>query len=294
MNQINSDLNKSRKAWFDAINDREYDKSRLLQKLQQEKENNSELFVEYVADESIEAIDTDSSEWTEKYFIQQKKFAELNFSERRLDHLISVREHIRQQNCKDFSPRSRRNESSDRQVATSAYRPTDNFNNIVAEKDVRAVRTFLRMELNDIRIDSQTLRDALSWVKLSLPNLFEAYVEKAFAGAIDQDCNNWTVEYYSTQKVYLKANFAETRFLHLIDVRQHLRKQDIDVNVVRSTPEQKNVSNPSIASVDTQLSEEVSSVSHTSDSGLSLILKAVLVVGALSALTILLLVGRRS
>jgi hypothetical protein len=53
-------------------------------------------------------------------------------------------------------------------------------------------------------------------------------VEKAFSREMDQDRSHWNTEYFFTQEEYLETVFSEERFMHMADVREHLRQQGVE------------------------------------------------------------------
>jgi hypothetical protein len=173
------------------------------------------------------AINGQQPYWSRDYFNKQKAFARVNFAKERLEHLIEVREFLRQRGDKGFAPiaESRHSVAPQNPQSQSDYQPTNNLKKFVAQGDLLTIRTALRIEFNDNRLDDHQLYAAVNWMKAQVPDIFENYSEKAFARGIDTDSSQWTPEYFGNQVVYLKTNFAEKRFLHLIEVRQLLRER---------------------------------------------------------------------
>jgi hypothetical protein len=214
-----------RKSVLDAINTPQTDTALLRQMLKDLKAAHPDLFVPYKADENYEPIASDVLQWNEQYFSQQKRIAGRNFSPERLEHLIQVRERFRKEGRKGFVLRAEAAPVRPRAQADGGYTPSANLRKFVEEGDLLTVRTALTVELEDSRQDARSVRAALAWTKVRIPDLCEPYTEKAFARAIVHDCQQWTVDYYSKQTVFLDTNFAEERFLHLLDVREHLRQR---------------------------------------------------------------------
>lgn len=106
---------------------------------------------------------------------------------------------------------------------TTGFTPSKNLRHYVEAGEVRTARSALLMELNDNTLDDSALRAAQAWAAGRLPDLYVAYTESTFARTMDKDDSHWNVDYFDTQVVYLKANFSEARFLHLVNVRQKLR-----------------------------------------------------------------------
>lgn len=76
--------------------------------------------------------------------------------------------------------------------------------------------------MNDKRLSKQDILTTLKWVEGKVSDLWEPYEEKSFSGGMETSPEKWTTEYYNTQKVYVKSNFSKKRFLHLLEVREHL------------------------------------------------------------------------
>lgn len=111
---------------------------------------------------------------------------------------------------------------------TTNFIPSDNLKNYVEAGDLNSARSALVMELDDAELEAADLRAAQAWAASRVAGLYEAYAESAFARAIDREEDHWKVEYFDTQMVYLKMNFCEARFLHLIAVRQKLRDASVE------------------------------------------------------------------
>ena len=190
------------------------------------------------------AIDVDPVSWTPDYFSRQKFFATRNFSKERLEHLIQVRDVFRQRNEKGFTPTVAASHARKAPMNSASfdYQPSSNLKKFVDEGDLLTIRTALRLELNDRRLDGAELHAALAWVKGSVPGIFEAISEGAFARELVADHNQWTEDYYDLQITYLKTNFSEKRFLHLIEVREHLRNSAIKGFASTKTTEPKKAS----------------------------------------------------
>lgn len=106
---------------------------------------------------------------------------------------------------------------------TTHFIPSENLRHYVEAGEVRTARSALLMELNDNSLDASDLRAAQAWATARVAGLHVAHTESTFARAVDMNEGQWTVDYFDTQLVYLKTNFSETRFLHLVNVRQKLR-----------------------------------------------------------------------
>lgn len=236
MTTENNNLLKIRKSFLDALNDPQSDTGLLREMLKELKGSYPGIVVAYAFEDDQDAIKTSASNWNEQYFSRHKKLAERNFAQERLDHLLQVRELFRQQGRKGFMPGGRNAASDSAPAIDNAYSPSNNLRKFAEDGDVPTMRTALIVELEDSRRDASTLRAALAWAKSRVPGLCEPYAEKSFARAIERDRREWTEDYYDTQVVYLDTNFAEERFLHLVDVREHLRQQGAAKPAARAAP----------------------------------------------------------
>jgi hypothetical protein len=220
-----NNLLKMRKSFLDALNDPQGDTGLLKDMLKELKAAYPGIMVAYAAEDDSDAINTTPSNWNEQYFSRQKKLAERNFSQERLDHLMQVRDLFRQQGRKGFVPDARKAAADPAPARDNGFTPSTNLKKFVSEGDVAAIRMALTVEMEDCRRDVRSMRAALAWAKSRVPGLCEPYAEKAFARAIERDRQQWTEDYYGTQAVFLDTNFSEERYLHLVDVREHLRQQ---------------------------------------------------------------------
>ncbi|WP_146075497.1 hypothetical protein [Achromobacter xylosoxidans] len=120
---------------------------------------------------------------------------------------------------------------------TTNFIPSDNLKHYVEAGELSTARSALFMELDDSDLEAADLRAAQAWAASRVAGLYEGYAESAFARAIDREEDHWNVEYFDTQMVYLKMNFCEARFLHLIAVRQKLRDASIGRFQAKATPD---------------------------------------------------------
>lgn len=236
-------IGKVRDEFLTALDDTQVS-TQLLQQLVLAAEQASGVLDTHEVDSIIRAIDADPVSWNPDYFSRQKYFATRNFSRERLEHLIQVRDLFRQRNEKGFTPTvavSRARKSPMNSVSFD-YQPSSNLKKFVDEGDLLTIRTALRLELNDRRLDGAELHGALEWIKGIVPEIFEAFVEGAFARELASDNNQWSEDYYDLQVTYLKTNFAEKRFLHLIEVREQLRSSAVEGFVATKAAEPRTTS----------------------------------------------------
>jgi hypothetical protein len=222
-------LTKTRKSYLSSLKDPQAPSQLLLDLLVQAKKQTPELLSELQPGTGRNALSSDPVDWSAEYFSRHLLLAEQNFARERIEHLIAVREHLRSSGVKGFVPMpdvASNSKPAGGRSETSGYSPSSMLKKFVAEGDLLTIRTTLRMELNDNSLNSDDLRAALAWANTQLAGLLEAYSEKSFARGMDADRKHWDSQYFENQVVYLKANFCEERFLHLIEVREVLRQQN--------------------------------------------------------------------
>ena len=238
-------IGKVRDQFLTALDDTQVS-TELLKQLVHAAEQAPGVMDVHEVDSITRAIDADPVSWNPDYFSRQKFFATRNFSKERLEHLIQVRDVFRQRNEKGFTPtvaasRARKVPVSN---ASADYQPSSNLKKFVDEGDLLTIRTALRLELNDRRLDGAELHGALTWIKGNVPGIFEAFSEGAFARELVSDHHQWTEDYYDLQVTYLKTNFSEKRFLHLIEVREQLRNSAAEGFAPTQPAEPKTTSSP--------------------------------------------------
>jgi hypothetical protein len=238
-------ITKARREFLLALDDTKVSSELLKQFLSKAESTTPGLMESHASNDLLDAMEVARSDWSVKYYSRQKLCADRNFSIGRLEHLIEIREYFRQKGYKGFVPHAANHETSGMDQTSqarryegtlSAYQPSTNLKKFVNEGDLLTIRTALRLELNDNRISQQDLRSALAWVKGKVSDLCVPYTEKAFAREMDSDRSHWVTDYYDNQTVYLKTNFSEERFLHLVDVRGHLRELGVEGFAPTATP----------------------------------------------------------
>lgn len=222
---------KARKTYLSSLKDPQVSSELLFDLLAQAEMQTSELLVEFQPATDKHSLDPDPISWSAEYLSCHLLLTEHNFSRKRIEHLIQVRDHLRKQGVKGFVPVKNLTASTQKKEATRvtpSYMPSSNLHKFVKEGDLLTIRTALRIELNNNSLTSDNLRAALAWTKAKVPGLFETYQEKAFARGMESSQKSWTSKYYDNQVVFLKTNFCEERLLHLIEVRDWLRRQGVE------------------------------------------------------------------
>ncbi|TWI49617.1 hypothetical protein IQ22_03940 [Pseudomonas duriflava] len=287
-------LTKTRKALLASLKDPQAPEELLMDLLSKAEKQFPELMHRFEPGVGRNALDPDKISWNAEYFSRHLLLTEQNFARERIEHLLAVREHLRKLGVKGFVPKDRPSNPSSQgeHHVTSNYTPSLNLQKFVAEGDLLTIRTALRMELNDNSLSAQQVRAALVWARGHVAGLLEAYSEKSFAREIEADRNLWTSQYYAHQVVYLKANFAEERFLHLVEVRNHLRQQGVEgfTAVPPRSRAGTHASSVAPAQARSQSKQSESSSPYTSPPERNPVFKAALLIGgALAALVVLLI-----
>ncbi|MEN5033713.1 hypothetical protein [Pseudomonas sp. TWI929] len=223
-------LAKTRKSYLLSLKDPQASTALLNDLLDNAEKQSAALLVAFEPGTGKNALDPDKLSWSADYFSRHILLAQENFARERIEHLLAVREHLRNSGVKGFAPTESSSTSQHQSAAhvTSNYEPSASLKKFVDEGELLTIRTALRVELDDNRLTAAELRAALAWASNHVPGLLEAYSEKSFAREMEADQKLWTSEYYELQVVYLKTNYAKERFLHLIEVRELLRQQGVE------------------------------------------------------------------
>lgn len=216
-----------RQTFFESLDQMQCDTPLLYGLLQEMQQKHPTALAPYMADASYEAINEDMANWDARYFSKQKEYAKRNFSLQRLQHLLQVRERFREQRRQGFAPPPQNTKPLALSDAADPYTPSDRLKECIEEGNLVSVRNALIMELNNNRLESNTLRSALTWAKSRISDLCEPYAEKAFSRGMSMDRTTWDKTYYMSQEVYLDLSFTQERYLHMIEVREHLRQRSV-------------------------------------------------------------------
>ncbi|MDV7212338.1 hypothetical protein [Azotobacter beijerinckii] len=213
-----------------ALGDRKYSTEDMNTVLAAAQDKAPSLFVPH-EDLDDNAIDEDKLMWHQndyRYYVKQKKSAEHNFSEARWQHLLAMRTYFRQKGYNGFAPQSSSESTTQppkRNHNMPQYQPSENLKRTVQTGNVTAIRVALQHEMGNMRLSQQDLIDAANWVKKSKQEVFLPYEEKKFTRPIDLQHEAWDLNYHDSQVVSLENNFSKERFLHVLEVREHLRQR---------------------------------------------------------------------
>lgn len=187
-----------------------------------------DFFEQYQVNEIYDAIEPDELDWNASYFDRQRKLAQLNFAEQRINHLIDVREYLIRNGIAGFAkaPLAGPIEGTNT-MNMQGYLPGANLAKMVEQGTTSQARSALINELEDNRLDDAEIGRAIAWAQARVANLFVGYEENSLAGKMNNDPAQWDTDYYDLQTSYLNSNFAKIRFEHLIAVRNSLRQRRV-------------------------------------------------------------------
>ncbi|MCR9000435.1 hypothetical protein ACE2AK_19430 [Rahnella perminowiae] len=184
----------------------------------------ADFFDDYLVNEIFAAIEPDELDWNAGYFDRQRKLAQNNFAEKRISHLIDVREYLIRNDIAGFAkaPVTGRTEGTNT-MNMQGYLPGANLARMVEQGVTSMVRSALINELENNRLEDNEINKAVAWTQERVADLFVDYEENSLAGKMNNDPSQWDADYYDLQTSYLNSNFAKVRFEHLITVRNSLR-----------------------------------------------------------------------
>lgn len=188
----------------------------------------ADLFDDYQVNEIFAAIEPDELDWSTGYYDRQRKLAQNNFSEKRISHLIDVREYLIRNGIAGFAkmPVTRRPEETNK-MNMQGYLPGANLVNMVENGTTSQARSALINELENNRLEDTMINKSVAWAQARVADLFADYEENTLAGKMNNDPNQWNDDYYYQQVSYINVNFSKVRFEHLITVRNTLRQRGV-------------------------------------------------------------------
>ncbi|MDC6656131.1 hypothetical protein [Leclercia adecarboxylata] len=188
----------------------------------------ADFFDDYQVNEIFAAIETDELDWNAGYFDRQRKLAQHNFAEKRVSHLIDVREYLIRNGIAGFAkaPLARRTEEA-KTMNMQGYTPGATLAKMVEHGTTSQARSALINELEDNRLDDAEIERAVVWAQARGADLFVDYEENTLAGKMNNDPEQWDENYYYQQTSNINVNFAKVRFEHLITVRNTLRQRGV-------------------------------------------------------------------
>ncbi|WET16385.1 hypothetical protein [Yersinia aleksiciae] len=188
----------------------------------------ADFFDDYQVNEMFAAIEPDELDWNAGYFDRQRKLAQNNFAEKRISHLIDVREYLIRNGIAGFAktPVAGHTEGANT-MNMQGYLPGANLVKMVENGTASRARSALINELENNRLEDHEINKAVAWTEARVADLFVDYEENTLAGKMNYDSHQWNEDYYYLQTSYINVNFAKVRFEHLITVRNSLRLRGV-------------------------------------------------------------------
>lgn len=188
----------------------------------------ADFFDDYQVNEMFAAIEPDELDWNAGYFDRQRKLAQNNFAEKRISHLIDVREYLIRNGIAGFAktPVAEHTEGTNT-MNMQGYLPGANLVKMVENGTASQARSALINELENNRLEDHEINKAIAWTEARVADLFVDYEENTLAGKMNNDSHQWDEDYYYLQTSYINVNFAKVRFEHLIAVRNSLRQRRV-------------------------------------------------------------------
>ena len=119
----------------------------------------------------------------------------------------------------------------------SGYTPDSKLELSVWQGNTAMVRAVLQAILNNNIYPDDEINNALEWTNEHLKGLFEDSHPEIEPQVSDR--SKWDADYYYMQETAVGDNFSRDRFLHLIEIRNHLReKGHPDFILIRRTTSQ--------------------------------------------------------
>lgn len=88
------DISSIRMALFMEMNDKRLTNQTLIQAIAWTKAKHPNLFIAYQENAYAQAIELDTSKWNDQYYSLQEVYASMNFAEKRVIHMLEVRERV--------------------------------------------------------------------------------------------------------------------------------------------------------------------------------------------------------
>lgn len=287
-------------AFLEALNSPQRDFALLNAMLEESQARNPTLFDTHQEDGACEAINPDTIDWNRNYFTLQSWSLERNFSLARAQHLIAVSQWLTEQQHDGFLPspaahKDNGNKNMNNNETTS-FTPGQSMIAALESGSLNRLRSALVAELDNNRLNGQTVRQAMKWAESQVTGLFADYEENTLALGFEADTSKWDVDYYNLQSAYLVMNFSRERFEHLMSIYQVLRDRAVSGFVHQPEASPRPASSPT-SSAPRPASSPASSASRSQTSAptapvrqsgsTSALSVAVLAGGAIAALALL-------
>ncbi|UYK98863.1 hypothetical protein [Pantoea stewartii] len=218
-------------AFLAALNSPQRDFALLNAMLEESHAAKPALFDPHREDSVCEAINHDTIDWNSGYFALQVRSLEHNFSLERAQHLIALSQWLTEHQHDGFlAPPAAHKDNGNRNMnnnETTTFTPGQSLLAALESGSLNRLRSALVAELENNRLDAQTVRQAMKWAESRASGLFADYEENTLALGFEADKSKWDVDYYNLQSAYLMMNFSRDRFEHLMDIYQVLRDRAV-------------------------------------------------------------------
>lgn len=168
-------------------------------------------------------------DWNEGAFEECIHESREVFSERRLMHLLKVRDYLRKIGVAGFKPIPNKIESK-KEIMKIQFQPKKNLESCFDEKDfnILKARIALRFEIYDFSNNFDYLMNAVDWAESKDANIFLPHEVSPFYKDVLENEIEWNPRYFDINTEYLGKNFSKERYLHLIKVRQYLCDKGVE------------------------------------------------------------------
>lgn len=212
--------------------------------------------VDFVEDSlDTEEYEENSALWSSDYFQKQCGILKLStFSKKRCMHALEVKQYLQEKKIKGFlvqldevtepevemSPEVAENSNIRSMIASNSdllmrYRPSEDFQKALNDKDVEQVKSILMLYITDIGYSVNDALLSVLYCYQKAPELFEEYEESKFKKPINLDETAWRDEMYLVdQQIYLNVNFSLERLLHMINVVTYLSDKPPESRLVKN------------------------------------------------------------
>ncbi|WP_199063417.1 hypothetical protein [Serratia sp. ASV30] len=276
-------------AFLAALNSPQRDFALLNAMLEESYAAKPALFDTHREDSACEAINPDTIDWNSGYFALQSRSLEHNFSLERARHLITVSQRLTKHQYDGFltHPATHKDNGNKNMNSneTTPFTPGQSMLAALEAGSLNRLRSALVAELENNRLDGQTVRQAMKWAESRVTGLFVDYEENTLALGFEADKSKWDVDYYNRQSAYLSTNFARERFEHLMSIYQVLRDRAVSGFVRQPKAAPRPASSPTASTPSSQTPAPATPVRQSGST--SALRVAVLAGGAFAALALL-------
>ena len=122
------------------------------------------------------------------------------------------------------------------------FKPLSYLEDAVKSKNIKDIRRSLRSYIKKCLGDTEEIKDALNYVKMSLSEEEYKSIWEEYDGIkLEDDKNKWNKYYFASVEVDLSDNFSKERFNHILEVGRYVYgttkpcKQDINTSQIKTS-----------------------------------------------------------